>query len=238
MGISPERNDIDIKKLFQWGKEITIEDRTGKELFKCYLRLVGDADVNRARVFALRQSAQMRRQLKTKDSEYRTAYIVEPEDIEEDRIKEMIVYMSMRDITYRSIQAVDIPLPKEPPDNATLEQQEKFQEEIDNWPVLKEKKVKEYIDNEVTKLRKELDKRTKEQLHRQYEETVINEICETEMSTKYREFCVFQGLYKDASCAEKLFSEFETFDNLPTEIKELFLLEYSNLEIPVDELKK
>ena len=52
--LSPERNEIDIKPLFHWFGEQEIVDTQGNT-FRVFIRLVGDAEINRSRVFALRK---------------------------------------------------------------------------------------------------------------------------------------------------------------------------------------
>lgn len=59
--MNAERNDVDIFRLFHWGKEVTIFDKYGNELTNVYMRLVGDAELNLARVFAIRRSAELRK---------------------------------------------------------------------------------------------------------------------------------------------------------------------------------
>ena len=146
--ISPEKNDIDIEVLFRWGKQVSIKDRQGNELFSCYVRLIGDADLNQARVFAMRKSAEFRKLLRNVNSEEREAFIVDYESVDEDKLVEIIIYMNTREITLKVINRVDIPFPKEPKDDATLEEQEKYQTEVDDWPKKREIKVKEEIEKE------------------------------------------------------------------------------------------
>ncbi len=63
---SIDRNDVNISILFNWGKEFILYDENRKELFKVYLRIIGDSDLNKAKVYALRKSAEMRKKLKSK----------------------------------------------------------------------------------------------------------------------------------------------------------------------------
>jgi hypothetical protein len=239
MGISPEKNDVDISILFRWGKKVDVASRGG-ELFSCYVRLVGDAELNRARVFALRKSAELRRLLKNMDSEERMALIADPEASDKEKLIELICYLNTRDITMKAINnnRLDIPFPKELKSNATLEEQEKYQAEIDNWPQKREDKIREYIQGEIDKLKGRLQESSQENIYKMYEETAIAELCEVEMTNKFRQFCVYLGTYKDEDYKEKLFFDFDTFDNLPTEIKQQLLNAYVELEIPMDELKK
>ena len=63
-----EKNDVDISKLFNWGKAFEIVGEDGV-VDVVYMRVLGDADINKARVFALRESAKLRRALRNPDSD-------------------------------------------------------------------------------------------------------------------------------------------------------------------------
>ncbi len=238
MAITPERNDVDISKLFQWGKQVIIKDKQGNDFFTCYLRLVGDAELNRARIFALRKSAELRRKLKEKDTEERLAFVADFESVDKERLIQLIIYLSSREISMRAVENIDIPFPKEPPDDATLEEQEKYQKEIDDWPRIREDKIKAFIEAEMKKMESSLQEKSKEDIYKVYEDSAIADLCENEMANKFRQMCVFLGLYRDEKFKERMFNDFDTFDNLFPEFKQQFLEEYIRLELSTDELKK
>jgi hypothetical protein len=231
-----ERNDVDISKLFSWGNKFTIEGK-GDVKVEAYIRLLGDADLNRARVFALRKSAELRRKLKTPDSEERMARIPEVDLVEKDALVENLVTYYIREATMKAYNEVDVPEPKPLDSDATLEEQEKFQEEVDSYPDRLNEAIRDFITKEIDKERKKLNKRTKEELAEEYEQTLINRHCENEMVKRMKEMCVFLGTYYDPDYKTRLFSSFEQFDNLPVEIKKQFIEHYSSLEISTDELK-
>jgi hypothetical protein len=58
------------------------------------------------------------------------------------------------------------------------------------------------------------------------------------MLNKFKEMSVYLGTYKDSEFKERLFKDFEEFENLPNEIKTQFLDNYSVLEISGEDLKK
>jgi len=55
MAITPEKNDVDISSLFYYRKPVTLIGKDA-EPTTVYMRLVGDAELQRARVKALRDS--------------------------------------------------------------------------------------------------------------------------------------------------------------------------------------
>lgn len=238
MPISPEKNDVDISRLFYWGDKFSIKNRVGGNLYDCYMRIIGDADLNRARVYALRNSAALRARLKDKNSEERQAFLLMYDLVDENKLIDVLVYMSVREITLKSLEDIDVPFPKEPDDDATLEEQEKYQYEVDNWENTREQKVRAYIDAELQKIKNGLVNLSKEELYKIYEEKAIEELCQNEMLSRYKEFSAFCGAYKDEKFKERLFSSLEEFNDLPTDIKNQFVNYYSSLELSVDSLKK
>ena len=235
--MSVERNDVDISQLFMWGKEFEIEGNAGKKA-KVFIRLIGDADLNRARVHALRSSADLRNKLKTKGSDERLAFLPEVGSVERDVLIESISIMNIRDFSQEAVKEVDIPYPVEPDSDAKLEKMEKYQAQVDAYPKKREAAIEKYITKKVDAKRKELQLLSDEEIFALYEGAIITELCETEMLKKFREYCAYSGVFSDSKYSEKLFSSLEEFQNLPTEMKEKFMSSYRELEIEQDSLKK
>lgn len=232
-----ERNDVDISKLFRWGTRFPIE-LFGENKGYVYIRLLGDADNNRARVYALRKSAELRKKLNS-DTEERLAFIPDIELLEKETLVEMILLGRVKDFTQTALTIVDKqPIPKEPDSTATLEQQEKYQAEVDAHPEKRDKKIREVIEELVEKERKALNVRTMESLFKDYEKTIINELCETEMISAYRDACVVFGCYSDEGFKDKVFNSVEDLNEVPKQIKDQLVEYYIALEINGEELKK
>jgi hypothetical protein len=231
-----ERNDVDLSKLFSWRKEFSIIDNSGQEQ-KVYIRLAGDADVNKARTFALRKSAEMRKKLRTEDSDEHFAFIPDKQLVEKDYVVESLILYSVREATLQAYKDVKVTEPKEPKSDATLEEQEKYQKEIDEYPKKVQDAVRKFVDKELDKKRKVLAKMEFDTLFEELEKAIITQQCETEMYAKFKEMCIYSGIYKDNSYKERLFNSFEEFENLPTEIKTEFVKNYDSLEISTEDLK-
>jgi hypothetical protein len=238
MGITPERNDVNISRLFNWGKDVNITDNKGNEVQKVYIRLATDAEINIARVYALRKSKELRRKLRDQSSEQRMAFIADYEDLESDRLIDILIMTSMRDITVEAVDKVDLPFPKEPKEGSTLEEQENYQAEVDSWPIRKETAIKEFINKRIESIKSELSTFTRERLYKEYELGIINELCESEMNKAYRDMCVSQCSFVDPGYTSRVFMSVDELDNLPPEIKQQFISGYSQLELNMDELKK
>jgi hypothetical protein len=233
-----EKNDVDISKLFYWSKESAIADSNGKILMKLWIKLVGDADLNRARIFALRNSAELRAKLKDPTSDEHVAFIQDISTVDKEKIVEIIVSLTLRDFTKDAYKEISIPTPIEPDSDAPLEKQEKYQKEVDDYPKKREDAIRKYLNKKIDGLTEELNKLPDEELQKKYESLMINELCEQESFKKFKEMCVYFGIYKDKQFKNRVFQNFEEFNNIAPEIKNKLVNEYTSLELDTDTLKK
>ena len=233
-----EKNDVDISKLFDWGKVFVVEGVNGEEEALVYMRLLGDADVNKARVYALRKSAELRKTLSDPDSDIRWATIRQIDAMELNDIVNYILVFSMREITNQAIKTVSVPLPKQPKANAKLPTLEKYQKEVDEYPAKRAEALNKFIKQEVDKLKSFLEKEPKEVLYKKYVNTLIDEFCEREAIRAYSDMEVYLGCYQDENYTIRFFDSFEKFDNLDEKIKAEFKAAYDKLGIGMPELKK
>lgn len=232
-----EKNDVDIAPLFAWSKKFQIESTNGEPL-TVYIRVLGDADMGRARVASLRRSAELRRRLKDLDSDERIAYIKDIDDLTEDDLTALITVFSMRVLSDNAIRRVKTKLPKQPASDASTEAHEKYQAEVDAYPEKRRIEVRKLLDEEVDRYRTSLLTEGKEVLYKKYIEGFINELCEQELLTAFREWTCYLGAYKNPELTERFFKDFDEFANLPSNLKEQFINEYSTLELYGDDLKK
>jgi len=232
-----EHNDVDISKLFAWSKESVITGLKGKDM-KVYIRLLGDADNNRARIASLRLSAELRKALRDPESDERLAFIPDIEELDKELLVESIVIYTMRENTKRAMKEVVIPKPKDPGSDATTEKLEKFQQAVDDYPSVREKAIRELLEKYIEDQRKELDKKSEEELYKIYIKVLSDELCEQELLNRFREYCAFFGTYTNKNLTKKLFDSYEEFDNLPREVKSKLIEEYQLLEVESEHLKK
>jgi hypothetical protein len=235
---SIDKNDVDISRLFSWGKEVELKDQSGKPLATVYVRLVGDADVNRARVYSLRKSAELRKKLRTEGSDERLAFMPELAYADKGNIVEMIVANSVSDLARDAVKSLDLQMPVEPGTDAGLEEQEKYQAEIDAWPEKRQKKIEDVIMRRVEGERERLRNLPDEKLHALYESKFIDTFCEAEMNSRFVEMCVYRGSYFDPEYKKPLFKSLEEFLDLPSFIREQLSNAYLSIDINVEDLKK
>ena len=233
-----EKNDVDIKNLFTWNKQIEIYSDTQEEPIKVYMRLVGDAEVNRARVFALRKSAELRKKLKDEDSDEYFAYMVDSDNFEDEQLISYLVLENSRDLYQRVVKEIEVPKPKEPKSDAEIEEQENYQLAIDEYPKKVHEAVTAKIKKELENVEANLRTKNREDLYASYKKTVTNTICEAEMYSMFKAMCTFFGTYRDEEMKERYFETFEEFQNLPTKVINQFFSKYDSLEMGMDALKK
>lgn len=233
-----EKNDVDISKLFDWGRVFVLENSDGKEEGLIYMKLLGDADVNRTRVYALRKSAELRRKLRDPNSDERLAAIKDIEDLSIDDIINYILVFSTREITQNAVKEVNVPAPKMPKSTAKLEVLEKYQQQLDAYNEKRKTAVDKYVQKEVKKLVEGLKSESKEVLYKKYEELLIQEFCEQAAFHAYEDMQVYLGCYKDDEYKEHFFKDLEEYDNLLAEQKALIRQAYNSLNIGTDDLKK
>lgn len=233
---SIDKNDVDIGKLFQWKRKIDIEFK-GKTLH-AYIRIIGDAETNRARVFALRKSAEMRKLLRDKDSDEKLAYLPESGVVQKEELIQGLLVLYTKDAGNEAVKSLKYNLPAEPKDDADLEELEDYQKKVDDFPKWREDAIKEFITDRVKQYEEELLEKTYDDIYKEYVFSLIEQLCELEMLTRYREMCVFYAAYKDEELTEKVFTEFSVLENLPKDVKEQLINEYNSLELSGEDLKK
>ena len=233
---SIDKNDVDISRLFQWKRKVDIEFK-GKTLH-AYLRIIGDAETNRARVFALRKSAEMRKLLRDTNSDERIAFLPESGVVQKDELVQGLLVLYTKDAGDEAVKSLKYNLPVEPKADAKLEEHEDYQKKVDDFPKWREDAIKEFITDRVKQYEKQLLEKSYDEIYEEYIHSLIEQICELEMLTRYREMCVFYATYKDEKLIERVFTEFSILENLPKDVKEQLINEYNSLEISGEDLKK
>ena len=129
MSRSIEKNDVDITQLFKWSREVTISDPVTSTDVTVYVRLIGDADLNIARTSAIRKSGELRRKLRSPDSSERASFINEISELKDkETIVTFILLLMTEQIQNEAVKSTSVPFPKDIKADATLEEQEKYQE--------------------------------------------------------------------------------------------------------------
>ena len=237
---SAEKNDVDITKLFRYKAETEVKDELTGESGKFYLRIIGDADLNQARVFGLRKASQLRKSLMDPDSDIREAFITEQRDIlGKEVLVESILLLNVGELQREITNMTNVPEPRPPRSDARQEEHEKFQEAVDNYDKEYRKEYNKNAKKVENRERKKLTNiESEEELYRIYEGSVIDRLTTEEMTAKYYEMCTYLGTYADENYKKRAFDSFEEFDNASSHLKDRLMEQYRLLELGMLELKK
>jgi len=233
-----ERNDIDISNLFKWKSVLELKDIDDNIIKTVYMRIIGDAELNRARVSSMRASAEMRSKLRDTTSDEYIAYIPSIDQFEKENIAEMLLSLDMRRYAEQVEKTIKVPMPKKLSSDASLEEQEIHQRAIDDYPQFRQKKIKDALTKLVEEERKKLNRTSVENLITKYRQLVSDQLCEIELNRTFIGMSVVFGTFDDEKCTEKTFSSFDEYENLPPYAKEQFIEHYYNLQLGVSDLKK
>jgi hypothetical protein len=233
-----EKQDVNLEKLFNWGKSVDVNDKYGNFVAKIYLRLVGDAELNRARVGAIRASRELRLKLKDHSTDEYMAYVPDFSELEVSDLRNIILSMKVREFMQEVTKELDIPLPVEPNSEASLEKQEEYQKEVDEYTGKRQAIVSEQTLKKAEVYGRNLEKESREYLEKEAERLIVISKCEEEMVKVFSDLCVVYGAYRDEEFKIRYFNTIEDFTKLPTEIKQQFLDAYGTLDLNVEELKK
>ncbi len=233
-----EKNDVNVSKLFEFSRKFTLTGIDETE-FITHVRLIGDEDLNRVRVHAIRESSKLRKNLYNKRWEDREAYLPDISSYNKEKIVNVVNSLGLQDITDKAIKKIDIDLsrPKDLDSEPTLIQQEEHQAKVDAWPELFNKAVTDIVTVELEKERKKLNKVTKKRLLEFYEEALIEVSCNQILNTRFTEESTFMGIYLDENFNVRVFETFEEFLNVPSKLKEILLTNYRSLELSSQDLK-
>ncbi len=234
---SIDKNDVDISKLFQWYDKFELKNGRGESI-SVWMRLPGDAEINQARVFALRHSKEFRAKLRNPETDEAIAYIPEFDELTHEQLADFIARYQVVEFTREALDVADIPYPKPLPSDATMEEQEKFQEEVDTFDERRDAVIRVYVDNKIDVERSRLMEKETEKLQLQLRKLVIDKLCEDEMLRRYKEYIIYVSSFKDDKFKERLFNAYEEFENLPPAGKAQLIEFYNALELGNIELKK
>ncbi len=232
-----EKNDVDISKLFSYTSETLLPLPNG-DTITIYQKLNGDAQTNRARVHALRESSKLRDNLNDINWKDRGAYIPSIRKFKKDEIVDLILSLQLRDISATAIGSTNIPEKPELDGDATLEEHEERQEYIDGYEKKFSKEVGKKVETELKKRGMRLNKIKKDLLIKSYESVVINQHATETYTVAYISMNTYFGTFTDEACTQGVTKTYKDFLDIPTVIRDVLLEGYSALEINSVELKK
>jgi len=235
--MSNERPEL-IENLFRWNRETPIVDTKGVQIGKVYQRLCGDADIQKARITALRYSRELRIKLKNKDSDEYLAYVDGYNDLNKEQLTDLILFNEIMTIREKVEKDFNFSFPKEPDEEGTTEDWEQYQELQDTYESRRLDKLNEKLTKEIQYRREELSANSMEFLQEAVILTKISGLCENELKVRFMEMVTYLGTFRDKKMKKRAFSSFTDFLDAPDILKNQLMEGYNSLEISSINLKE
>jgi len=226
-----------IEKLFSWTQELEIVGKDD-QIIKVYQRLVGDADLNKARMLSLRYSKTLRDTLSDENSDEYKLYLEDIHTLNRDDLLSMTLFGKLIDIRREIDSKFYFPEPEEPLPDATNEQLEKYQADYDSWEERRKTALTDIIKSKIDEATKELELKSDAELATLAKRSKINMLCEEEIQTKFAEACAFLGTYEDKDFKKRVYTVFEEYLNSPEQYKKQISDGYEKLEMSSVSLKE
>jgi hypothetical protein len=227
-----------IEELFRWTGTVEIKDNEGEVVETVYQRVVGDADIQRARLEALKASKLMRKALKNKESDEAIINLPLDDDYTKEELITLIIFSRYSIFRQQAEYRTQEKKIKEPKSDATLEEQENFIENVEQARADYELGVNEDIKKQIEKYEEELKAKTVEELFDIYLKEHSEIVCRLKMIEVFDEFATFFGSFADAKHKERRFEDIESFRDLAPRIKNILMENYKKLELGLSEVKK
>lgn len=227
-----------IEELFRWNGTVEIKDTEGNVVETLYQRVVGDADIQRARLEALKASKLMRKALKDPNSDEATIHLPLEDDFTKEELITLILFNKYYLFQNQAEKRVEEKKVKEPKSDATLEDQENYIENIENAKKEYQEKVNNSVKQQSELLEEELKEKSTEELFKLWIKENIEIVCRSEMIRVFDEYATFYGTFSDENFKIRRFESIEDFKDLAPRIKNQLMTNYKNLELGLIEVKK
>jgi len=229
---------IKLENLFKWTGELEITDEDGNVIETLYQRVIGDADVQKARLAALKESRQLRRRLQDPDSDEALANIPLKGELSQEEMVDVIIFSRYNKYRAQAELRISEKKIKEPPSDADLEDQEQYIEDVEQAQREYEEKLTDAIHNLAVKDREKLLALPYDKVMELHTDELIDYLCAIRMMTVYDQMSAFLGTYSDPEFTTRRFARYEDFDNLATLLKERIVSNYKRLPLETEDLKK
>lgn len=235
-----------LEGLFKYHHQFNVVDSTGevyvdpatKEPIVVYQRIIGDAETNLCMQTALRASGLRRKQLSDPTSLDRLALIPDYSGLDKDTLIGLIILNEIPELRSKAKTEMVFPFPEAPGSDATLEEQEQYQEAVDTYFERYEARLQEKVKELIEVRQLELGGMAKRRLAAVHEEVAINATCREEMMTVYTEMSAYLGTYADENHTKRAFSSFNSFRDASPVLKRQLVEQYVALETHANKLKK
>jgi hypothetical protein len=230
--------NLKIEDLFRWKGELEITDNEGNVIETLYQRVVGDHDIQKSRIEALKASKLLRRALKDENSDEYLTSVPEEDQYTKEELIALILFSNYSIFRQQAELRVEEKKVKEPRSDSDLEEQEEYISALEEEKKSYEERLNKDISEQSEKLEKELRGKTDAEIFEIYKKNQVELLCRYRMMEIFDEFATFYGTYKDNKFKERRFETIEDFRDLAPRIKGQILENYKMLELNLGEVKK
>lgn len=232
-----EQRDL-INKLFSWTHALDLKNAQNEVVMRVYQRLVGDLDIQKARMAALRFSRELRLKLRNAESDEYVALVQPVEDLDRDAMITLLLVDSVDEIRQNIDRNYYFAEPKEPDEYASTEEHEEYAAKWASWEADREKDYSTKLVSEMDNLKAKLELRSDADLLAQAKHMRIEALCEQELKTRFIEMCVVLGTYSDEEFKKRLFDGYQDYAGQHDSLKSQLLAGYAELEMSTIGLKE
>lgn len=227
-----------IEELFRWNGTVEIKDTEGNVVETLYQRVVGDADIQRARLEALKASKLMRKALKDPTSDEAIIHLPLEDDFTKEELITLILFNKYYSFQNKAEKKVEEKKVKEPKSDASLEEQENYIDNIEKAKQDYKDKVDETVRQQSEAFEAELREKSDKELYDLWIKENIELICRGEMIKVFDEYATYFGTFSDEDFKNRRFETVEDFKDLAPRIKNQLMTNYKNLELGLIDVKK
>jgi len=227
-----------IEDLFKWSGELIITDDMDNVIEVLYQRVIGDADMQKARVAALRDSRLLRQALQDPTSDEALANLPLKGEVEQEEMVSTIILSRYHRYRAQAELRVQERKVKELRSDADLEEQEEYIADVEAAELEYEGRLTEEMHKLAEKDRERLMAMDYNELLDIHKEELIKFLCSVKMMATFDQMSAYLGTYEDQEFKQRRFRSFDEFDNLATPVKDLIVRKYKQLVMDAEDLKK
>lgn len=234
---------INIKDLFTYKKEVSLKNREDEEVAKCYIRLLGEGDLNKAFKMARIESTRKRDAYRDHTTEDFKDEIAPISDLSREELTTIILGARKNRFQSQAFVKVDREeLPKieeisQEPDAPELEEQETLDKKIQEQQAQYEKKIEEYVNTRVRETEDQLKDKSDEEILKEAQLEMSNILPLQAFYVALNAYKAYLGSYEDKNCTKRIFSSIEDYDNADALLKNQLVEAYTALELGADDIK-
>lgn len=234
---------VSIKDLFTYKKEVSLLDRNEKEVAKCWVRLLGETDLNQALKSARIESMRKRQVYRDIESEEFRDEIQPLEELTREELTTMILSSKKNQITSQAFVHVNREeLPKieeisDEPDAPALEDQEKLDKQFVEQEKSYSDKIDDYVSTRLTEEEVRLTSLTDAEIIKEAQHEMSNILPFQAFYIALGAYKAYLGSFEDKNCTKRIFSSVSEFENQDSLLKSQLIEAYNSLEIGADDIK-